>query len=289
MPRPLTDLVPTNGPAPSFFGLLSPAATVVEDPSVNWIDGFTHEIGDARVSVKNRVLSGGPDGTGVVVAPNTLDILQTYIPFLVEADFHASTFALSPDSVEARAKEALDVVTQKAVEREFWTGEVAKLLTRDNDNRYLASSGATDVTPVPGTGIRVGHAQALLEEALGNATVGSFGTLHAPRSVADLFRKEYSEDGLTLRTPLGNTIVAGTGYTNVGPSGNAPAANLRWVYATGPVTVRLGSVDYRPLKVSQAVDTRQNTTEYVAARAAAVTWSTSNLYAVLVDLSLDYA
>lgn len=296
MTRPHTDLVPTAGPVESPFGILSPATTVVEDPSVNWIDGFTYEIGDARVGITNLPISGestDTDGTEVVT-PNSSDALLLYRPFLVESNFHASTFALTPEHVEARAAEALAFVTQKAVEREFWNGDVAKTLTSSGSsgNRYLASSSAIDITPVPGTGLRARAAQALLEEALGNATVGSAGVLHTSRAVASIIGPKYDNDDagtLTLKTSLGNEIVAGSGYSNLGPNGVAATGNLRWIYATGPVTVRLGPIDYRPLKVSQAVDIRQNTTEYKASRAAAVTWSTSNLYAVLVDLSLDYA
>jgi hypothetical protein len=292
MSRSITDLVPTAGPVPSPFGILSPAATVVEDSSVNWLDGFTYEIGDARVSIKNRAMSGGSTASVVVVAPNDSDALRTYYPFVIESDFHASNFALTPENIEARAAEALAFVTQKAVEREFWNGDIAKTLTASGaatGNRYLASTSAIDITPTPGTGLKARAAQALLEEALGNATVGSAGVIHTSRAVASILAPKYDDDATTLKTAIGNNIVAGSGYSNLGPTGFPATGNYRWMYATGPVTVRLGPIDYRPLQVSQAVDIRQNTTEYTASRAAAVTWSTSNLYAVLVDLSLDYA
>lgn len=292
MQRPHTDFVRTAGPVPSFYGILSPATTVVEDNSDSWIAGFSYDIGDARVSVKNRSGFHGPNGgESVVVAPNDNDLLATYLPFFIETSFNASTFALTTEAVQARAIEALDLVTQKAIERELWTGDIAKLLTGDNAglNRYLASSTATDVTPVAGSGIRPRHAQALLEEALGNATIGSAGTLHAPRSVASVLHTDHSDDGKSLVTHLGNKVVAGSGYLSTGPTGTAPAANLRWMYATGPVTVRVGAVEYTTGTPAQAVNIRQNTTEFKASRPAAVTWSTSDLYAVLVDLSLDYA
>lgn len=291
MQRPHTDFVRTAGPVPSFYGILSPATTVVEDNSDSWIDGFAYDIGDARVSIKNRTGSRGPVGEVVVSAPNSEDLLATYLPFFIETSFNASTFALSTEAVQARAVEALDIVTQKAIERELWTGGIAKLHTGDYAglNRFLASPTATDVTPVAGTGIRAVHAQALLEEALGNATVGSAGTLHAPRSVAGLLRTDHCDDNRSLATVLGNKVVAGSGYLSTGPTGVAPAANLRWMYATGPVTVRVGAVEYTTGTRAQAVDIRQNTIEFKASRPAAVTWATSDLYAVLVDLSLDYA
>lgn len=291
MQRPLTDFVRTAGPVPSLFGILSPATTVVEDNSDAWVAGFSYEIGDARVLVENRPGYLGPaQGKVTVASANDTKPVMFYLPFMIETTFTASTFALTPEAVEEEAKEALELVTQKAVEREFWTGDTAKLLTGDNAglNRYLASSDAIDVTPTSGTGIRVKHGQALLEEALGTGGLGSAGTLHAPRSVADLLRVS-EKDSDTLVTRLGNTVVAGSGYTHSGPTGADASGPLRWMYATGPVTVRLGEIGYTPEKAAQAVDSRRNTTVYRASRPAAVTWSTSDFYAVLVDLSLDYA
>lgn len=287
MSRPHTDFVRTAGPVPSFFGILSPATTVVEDNSDNWIDGFAYDIGDARVLVKNRSGYRGPQsGEAVVSEANSVDPLATYQPFFVETTFRASTLALSPEAVQARAAEALDLVTQKAIEREFWSGDIAKLLTGANAvNRYLSSTDAIDLTPTPGTGLRPRHAQALLEDALGQATIGSAGTIHAPRSIVSSLRTEKTDDGKTLVTDLGNKVVAGSGYGD----GDPVQPNLMWMYATGPVTVRVGAVEYSAVARSQAVDIRQNSVEYSASRPAAVTWSTSDLYAVLVDLSLDYA
>lgn len=291
MQRPNGDLVQAVGPAPSFYGILSPATAVVEDNSDNWLGGFTYEIRDASVLVRNLSGYRGPvNGEAGVSASNGKDPFLRYEPFYVETTFTASTMYMTPAEVQARATEALNIVTQKAVEREFWTGEIAKLLdtAQKAGNRYLASVTATDVTPTPGTGIRARHAQNLLEEALNSSTLGYAGTLHAPRSVADVMRTHHGPAD-ALVTPLGNTVVAGSGYLNTGPSGTAAASGKRWVYATGPVTVRLGEVEYTAERINQTVDSRNNTIVYVAKRPVAVTWSTTDLYAALVDLSLDYA
>lgn len=288
MLRPLTDLIETTGPMASPFGILSPAVTVVTDSSDTWIDRFTYEIPDAAASAYNRIISGGDNTvTDTVTEANAKNPFTLYYPFDVEATFKASTFGTTPEWIKLQAEAALDVVTQKAVEHEFWTGTLAKQLTvDDHNNRWLASSAAVDVTPTPGTGLRPRHAQALLEEALGEATLGSAGTLHAPRSVASVLHLQTRDK--TLVTKLGNTVVAGSGYSHTGPDGSAATGQLRWMYATGPVTVLLGPATVNPGKTVQAVDTRQNTVEWYANRPAAVVWSTTNLYAVLVDLSLDY-
>lgn len=284
MQRPNTDFVRTTGPVPSLFGILSPATTVVQDSSDNWIAGFTYDIGDARVSVSNRAgYRGSSDTSDSVVTPNENDLLETYLPFFIETTFRASTFALSPEAIHARAAESLDLVTQKAIEQEFWAGSIAKALTGEfaGTNRYLSSESAEDITP-SANGLRPRHALALLEEILGYSTIGSAGTIHVPRSVASALRPHHQDQ--YLETPLGNKIVAGTGYASETPSGVS-----RWMYATGPVTVRVGAVEYTPVERGQAFDSRQNTIEFKASRPAAVTWSTSEHYAILVDLSLDYA
>lgn len=292
MIRPSTDTVQTAGLVPASFGILSPAVTVVKDESDNWLDGFTHEIRDARVGVQNRVLTHGPaDGKATVSTPNSEDILQTYYPFLVETTFTASTMALTPEKVQERAQQAIDLILQKAVEQELWTGEIAKKLTvADNQNRYLASSEAVDLTPTAGTGVKVGFGQALLEGALGKRTVfGHSGVIHAPRALGDTLKTVLDvKDYTTLTTPLNNNVVAGSGYPGTGPNGTAPAGNLYWMYATGPVTVRVGELQYTQLTPNHAVDARRNIIEYSASVPVAVTWSTSDLFAVLVDLSLGY-
>lgn len=288
MVRPTTTLIETTGPEASPFGILSPATTVVERHDDYWLNGFEYEIGDARVKVDNAIIMGAATPNEIVsIVPNTGNTLGHYYPFDIEAEVEHSTFGLTPDKVEESAKKALDIVTQKAIEAEFWTGGVAKLLTEQNDNRYLASTNSIDVTPTAGTAVKPRYGLALLEGALGGATIGSVGTIHAPRAVAGILKLE--QDNNTLFTKLGNTVVAGTGYSKIGPSGAAAGTNQYWMYATGPVTVILGDMNITPGEVSQAIDTRVNTIKYYVDRPAAVTWSTSNVYAVLIDLSLDYA
>lgn len=288
MVRPTTTLIETTGPEASPFGILSPATTVIERHDDYWISSFDYEIKDARVKVDNALILGAATPSEIVsIVPNTGETYGHYFPFDIEAEVEHSTLGVTPEQIEADAKRALDIVSQKAIETEFWTGGIAKLLTETNDNRYLASTNSQDVTPTPGTAVKPRYGQALLEGALGGATIGSIGTIHAPRAVAGVLKLE--QDDSTLFTKLGNTVVAGTGYSKLGPTGVAAGPNQYWMYATGPVTVILGDMNVTPGKVYQAIDTGINTIKYYVDRPAAVTWSTSNVYAVLVDLTLDYA
>lgn len=290
MPRSATTLVETATPSISPFGILSSAVTVIEDNTDDWIGGITYDTPDAQTAAENESVLGVSTRQTVSTVTNPKATAKKfYYPFAVRSEVFTSTMGSDPEDVKQTALAALDIVTQKSIEIEFWDGGIAKTLTSQNDNRYLAHASAVDMTPVPGTGVKVGYGLALLEAALGNATIGSAGVIHAPRAVASALAPRLCEDEKGLRTSLGNGLVAGTGYTRRGPSGALASGSNYWLYATGPVTVRLGAKKIIPEKLSQAVDISQNNFAYYADRPAAVTWSTTNLYAVLVDLSLDYA
>lgn len=289
MVRSNTDLLPTAGLDVSPFGILGPATTVYNENSDYWTSGLTYEVNDAGIVVENHVIFGGAQQAGVKIIDNSAnsDNFRTYFPFDVRASIQVSTFGNTPASVQANAENALAVVEQKAIETEFWNGDIAKLLTSDNDNRYLASAATIDLTPTPGTAVKPRYGQALLEGALGDTPTGAEGVIHTPKEVASILKVQ--KDGGALRTNLGTKVVAGAGYSLKGPSGANAPAGTRWMYATGPVTVRRGSLHIVPEKVNQSVDVRVNTIKYFVDRPVAVTWSTTNSYAVLVDLSLDYA
>jgi hypothetical protein len=275
MARSLTTLVETSQPVVSPFGILSPAVEVVEDHSEypEWISGYTYETPDGQTSAYLTSVLGTTNEETVIDINDPLDpVFRFYYPFGIRTKTLSSTFGTTPDKIRETAKNALDVVTQKSIEREFWMGTI---------------------TPTKGTAVKPHYGLALLEEALGNATIGSAGTIHGPISTASALKRvlhvDTTDGNKTLITPNGNTMVSGTGYTRVGPDGTTAPANQAWMYATGPVTVFLSDIFIVPEKQSQAVDTLQNNIAYYGERYAGVTWSTANLYAVLVDLTADYA
>jgi hypothetical protein len=288
MARSNTTLLPTAGLEVAPFGILSPATTTYDHDDSYWTAGFTYENLDAGVVVVNGSIFGlSPEDT-VTVVDNSASVehFKTYYPFDIKGSIKVSTMGTNPAEIEASARMALDIVTQKAVEAEFWNGDIAQLLTSDNDNRYLASAQSTDVTPLPGTAVKPAYGLSLLEQALGNASIGAQGTIHATRGIASTLKLE--KDGQKLVTNLGTPVVAGVGYSKKGPSGSDAGEGKAWMYATGPVSVRLGPTILTPEKLNQAIDIRINNIQYYADRAAAVTWATTDAYAVLVDLTLDY-
>lgn len=289
MARNTTSLVPTAGTVQSPFGILSPATATYEYNSDYWTSGITYSIEDAGVVVKLGTIFGANPVDSVKVIDNSAntDRFDFYFPFDISASVKVSTMGTHPDDIRESAENALSLVTQKALEIELWNGSAAKLLTETNDNRYLASDVSTDVTPTSGTAIKPRYGLAVLEEAIAQSPLGGQGLIHATKDVASVLRVK--ADGDVLRTNLGTPVVAGAGYSKKGPTGADAPAGQAWMYATGPVSIHLGKTNVTPMKLNEAVDTRINTIEYFVDRPAAITWATRNSYAVLVDLSLDYA
>lgn len=289
MARTHSSLVPTAGIVSSPFGILSPATSTYEYDTGHWTSGITYAIEDAGVVVKLGSIVGATPIKSVSVINNSAetDRYDQYYPFDIQASVKLSTFGVNPEDIEKNVTNALDIVTQKALEIEFWEGKAAQLLTVENDNRYLASDVSKDVTPNPGTGVKPRQGQALLEQAIAKSPLGGLGVLHAPKLVASTLKVK--PEGKTLKTNLGTPVVAGTGYSTLGPDGQPAPAGMAWMYATGPVTVHLGTTTVTPPQLSQAVNTKVNTIEYFVSRPAAITWATRDSYAVLIDLSLDYA
>lgn len=284
--RQVNNKVDIETPVMAKYGALSPASTTIdlEQPS-----DFIYRIADAGASVENAIILGGssPTGSVQVVKNNNHKLSLRYFPFNIQTTISVSTMGNDPEEVKEAAKDALDIVVQKSVEKELWEGGIAKLLADSTGNRNFAGSLAVDVTPTAGTGIKPRYAQAVLEGALGESTIGYQGVIHAPRIVASTLKLKPKDD--TLFTNLGTKVIAGVGYSSIGPTGATAPAGSAWMYATGPVTILLGEIEVVPEKLNQAIDTAVNQISYFVDRPAAILWSTSDLFAVLVDLTLDYA
>jgi hypothetical protein len=139
-----------------------------------------------------------------------------------------------PDG-EQVARQRLTLSEQGQAERWLWQhmGEEAAA----SDGAILAAADAPFGS--------VDQAVAALEAQLA-ATTGAVGVIHMPRYAAALDwhgHDPHETPTQTLATVLGTPIVAGGGYSYTGPDG-AATDDVLWVYATGPVTVRRGEVQY---------------------------------------------
>lgn len=279
-------------PEPALYGLLSSAVSVVNDSSDHWQNGIDYETLSCLSEVKLTSICNAAAAV-TAIEPTGDTSFRNYQPFNVKTTFTCSTMSRTPDEIADITEKAAEACVQKALEIEFWGGSLAKVAAADWDgegeypNRYLASDSAVDITPTPGTGVKAKYALALLERALGDCGCGIQGTIHVTRDVATTLGLKDKSGHLV--TSLGNTVVAGTGYSGVGPDGTPAATGKVWAYATGPVTVRLGPREVSPIEWTAVDIARTNKAIYEVDQVAAVTWNSCCHYAVLVDLSLDYS
>lgn len=262
------------------FGIMSPATTYIRDNSEYWLNGYSYRTPDDMISVVVGDMVAYKDETDnkVTNTPNG-PLFREYKPVNIRVSITASTMGTTYDELDDTVKSVLDIAIQKAVEREFWNGAVSAIYA-ETDNRWLDESAAIDHTSIIATGIKAKVGVALLEQALADATIGSRGCLHMPRGIASIAVDKQDDDEKTLVTGLMTPVVAGTGYQM---NANHRSA---WIFGTGPVTVRQG----KPLLVageSGALNRQTNTYQLVFNVPVGVTWSTTELHAVQVDLSLD--
>lgn len=278
---------PVNGvqPEPAKYGLLNSKTLAGVGEGVRWETGIAVDSLACNTSTKITSIcnpSQSVSATEATGGPWTAE------PFAVQTTFTCTTFGHKSQDYTGKAKNALELCQGKAVEHELWTGALGNLDV-DNNNRYLASSTAVDVTPTPGTAIKPMFALALLEKALGDCGCGAEGVVHMTRSVASALEKNLQQEGDHLVTRLGTLAIAGTGYTGSGPNGTLPGGTKAWMYATGQVSVLLGEGQLVSDLMHEITDTGVNTVTATAEKDAAVGWDGCCHFAVLVDLALDYS
>jgi hypothetical protein len=261
------------------YGLLSPAVTVIEDNRPHWQSGFSYEtLGCAGTTSVHSICVSASAPT--VSASG--ELYRSYRPFTVRTEFTCSTMSLSDEELKAMAERELDIVLQKALEKEFLTGALAEQELAESDdteaNRYLSDDEAVSLT---GSAVRPRVGLALLEGAIGTAGNGAQGVIHMTRSAVEALDLEVGTDGV-LRTKLGTPVVAGSGYLD------DPTDTSVTLYATSAVTVRLGEAIVVQEKPVESVDRRVNSRTYTVERVAAVTWDSCTHFAVDIDLTADY-
>lgn len=288
---------PATNPSAARSGLMSAGGvTVVHhgERNLQWVNGpYGYESMSCGFDlILSDYCSNQADG---IILSASDDRAYTGYPFGIVASYLCTSQGVSLDERKTRVLAMAEAGTQKALERELWTGAIA-LASGHLDSRYLASADATDITPAGGA-ISADRAVAALEWALGQCGAGG-GVIHATRDVAALLPHtiESGEPDARLYTKLGTPIIPGSGYTGDGPADPAPVAPVpvsapdaigaapsttSWMYATGPVTAHLGPVEY----IGEKIDTASNEIMVLAGRPAAVHWDGCCHFAVQVDLA----
>jgi len=178
-----------------------------------------------------------------------------------------------PEEFANRAEIALNAVQSYSVEKQLsqGTGVLTNPFLADAAHS-LSAAGATAKAP--------DVALAYLEEEIGET--GKQGMIHATPPVVSRWFDQNRADTRPLVTVNGTRVVSGGGYQGATPSGRAAAsAGESWVYATGPVEVRLAPVAV--LDIKEVLDRSNNDVTFRAERYVLVTWDTQLQAAVLVD------
>jgi hypothetical protein len=216
MAIPKNGVVEAGKIAPSAFGLLAvvkPENSAEED---RWIRGFSQEY---ETTVNNLKNWDDTDTTSyTLVNDATVNYYDEIKPFFIEIDETRSTLGfLGIDRIE-RLKRQLEGVTQKAMERELWNGDIR--IGESHDNKALIN-GATVLNS--GTALSAKRALALLEHSIaGVSHGGEQGIIHATRDVVALLSSNsnmlfHEKDKDHLQTMGGTPVVVGSGYTGDGP------------------------------------------------------------------------
>ena len=284
MPPTMAERVEGLAPSPVLRGLFAVAPPLVGDAAGDgsrWLNGVTldpYPCGSAIV-LPGVACVDDPEalaGEDVTPAPAPDSWAAHFDPFLVYLPDSCSTFGLGPYAEFAqRLRAVFDVVAGAAVEHEFWTG------TQVPTNPHLDDGTSTDAGPP--AGMVAGVAQ--LEQAIADS--GRAGVIHMPVAaavVAGAYGLVEVQGQVLRTTAMGTPVAAGAGYTGTGPGGEQPPDGSAWLYATGPVRVRLGDVDV-PDGIASAMRRNVNRVVVRAQRPALVEWDRCLHASQLVSMS----
>jgi hypothetical protein len=245
-----------------------------------WVSGFGWVPDDCgSLTAAYRLDCGYAPGFSSSSLPAEVD----YFPFGIMDYVKCSTISGNMVDLRRRAIAKLMTSTSHKIEAEFWKGTLSKAAPTApvGGNLYLSKSGS--VTQLnSGTAIPMVYAFAMLVDALADCAQGSRGMIHMTTYAALMLVSQYAirvENGLLL-DPVGNIIVAGSGYDGSSPAGVVDATgDTQWMYATDMVDVRL-----TPAKAQPWTDPTNNINYQLATREAAVTTGGCCLIGVNADL-----
>jgi hypothetical protein len=226
MAFPKNGVVEAGKIVPSAFGLLAVVKPENSADENMWVRGFSQEYESTVNNLKNW---DDTDTTSYTLVNNaTVNYYDEIKPFFIEIDEVRSTLGfLGIDRIE-RLKRQLEGVTQKALERELWNGDIR--IAQGDDNKALVSSTATVINS--GVALSSKRALALLEHSIAEVSHGGEqGIIHATRDVVALlssnsnmlFHEKISDH---LQTMGGTPVIVGSGYTGNGPRITAATATI---------------------------------------------------------------
>lgn len=270
------------------------SARPVEEAERDWAQGFRYE---PEACGASGIYDPCEMGSGLSIAVPDNQPVREFMPYVVRAYDRCSSFGWASRDFEGRARRALLAYQSFQIEKEFWSGTLAR--AQGWENPYLTHLDSDVVTNGPQAASK---ALACLEGAAGECNGGQRLMIHAPRQVVagwsflNLLRYE---SGLIL-TANDNIVVSGAGYDGSGPQGapdgdpTAAGDNSTWIYATDIVDLRLGEIRIAGAPNLQAngsrawsgTNTTTNVITTVAERLAAATFGGCCLLAAETDVTL---
>jgi hypothetical protein len=259
------DLIGPRPVAPPHSLLNTPGVVVSED-SGRWLNGV---VLDTYPTDPPAVWDPCSAGTTRVKEDGAGRELPTFDAFVVYVPTTCSMF--SSNGLREMTRVALEANASWGVEHALAFGVTGL------SNPAL---GDANLTQLGADGISVAEGLARLENAIG--ATGIRGMIHATPGAIARMNTDALIDTETLVTTNGTPVVSGGGYIGVHPHAKtAPSDGKDWLFATGPVEVRLGPPTLSDLRTS--LDRSDNTVTFRAERPALATWDTALQVGVLVD------
>lgn len=189
----------------------------------------------------------------------------------------------APGEIERRAREALRLGEQRAVEQTVWTGELGNTPFLADPAAVVLNDGGLPVT----TPLSIVGGLAALESYL-RQNYGGTGVIHAPAGAVPLMAAYHQlrDPGTSgpLRTWLGTPVAAYGVAPNIGPDGQPAEPGTAWLFATGPVAIRRGEVFLNPPTLAGAFNRTTNEVAMLAEREYVIGWDCLHA-AVLVSIN----
>ncbi len=278
---------------------LRTAARQIFEPDNRWEAGLTFDP-ETCLSVRTWDPACGTDGSDAgdfEDADDPPDLLVVR-PFQIYVPVTCNSQGYSVRDLEGRATRGLDAGTSKGMEQVFWSGlagtanySLVGSTPNVQGNAWDGTAGVLNAsaTTAP-VAVSPSTALSLLSQSLGACGLGGRGMIHASPFLVEQWggNGHIGKDGDRLITKgREDIIVAGSGYSGNGPTGNPAAtgtASARWAFATGMVEYRLGEIDLVSDKIAEVLDRKQDTVTWIAERMVAITTDACCTFAVLVSV-----
>lgn len=268
-----------DGPAPKAppYSLVNTPGVVVDRDIGRWMNGVN--------------IFGYPEDTPSLWAPcseGTFTVkaeggempVARFDPFAIYTPITCSAMGIgSAREFAGRAEVVLEATLSMGVEEGLAKGIPGQIL---DVNPYFGDAslsilGGGAVSPTVGL--------SWLENAIGET--GRQGIVHLTPAVASavanlLCFEEVSPGVKYVYTASGNRVVIGDGYIGTDPDlGTSPGAGEDWIFATGPVEVRIGPLVFNDL--AETLERSTNDVTFRAERHILAEWDTALQAGVRVD------